>query len=219
MQWRSAVLASEVLTLVPVQISVVVCTYNRCDLLRRALTSLCAQGLEVDHYAVIVVDNNSTDDTATVVRAFSQTKPNVRYESERAQGLSHARNRGWHVAAGEYVAYIDDDCKTPAKWLEQAVGIIRSYKPAAFGGPVIGYFDTPPPRWFKTSYVTYQPWDRIRTLGADEFGKLHGGNLFIQAFLEFIYIHYSVFIRRYRFYYVSGNCCGGWVCSVGAVWY
>lgn len=56
-------LADEVLTLVPVQISVVVCTYNRCDLLHRVLTSLCAQGLDVHQYEVIVVDNNSTDDS------------------------------------------------------------------------------------------------------------------------------------------------------------
>ena len=76
-------------------ISVVVCTYNRVNLLAEALHTLCHQSLDASEYEVVVVDNKSTDDTREVVDEFHRCFSNVRYCSESKKGLSHARNRSF----------------------------------------------------------------------------------------------------------------------------
>ena len=88
-------------------ISVVVCTYNRADLLASVLQSLCEQTLNCSHYEIIVVDNNSGDNTRAVTEDYCRRYPNVHYYLETSQGLSNARNHGWQVAKSKYVAYLD----------------------------------------------------------------------------------------------------------------
>jgi glycosyltransferase involved in cell wall biosynthesis len=103
-------------------ISVVVCTRNRAASLRTTLRSLAElripEGLS---WEVVVVDNNSTDDTSDVVGAFARTSGlNVRYVLETTPGLSFARNRGVAVSRGEIVACTDDDCLVDTDWLAAA---------------------------------------------------------------------------------------------------
>ena len=146
----------------PPAVSVVVCTYDRADLMAGALRSLCEQSLNKAEYEVIVVDNNSRDNTQAVVEEFWQRYSNVRYYREPQQGLSHARNRGWQEARGEYVAYIDDDCKVPEQWLAVAKDIIERIAPAAFGGPTRSWYNTLKPHWYSNS--GHQPFMEARFL-------------------------------------------------------
>ncbi len=159
-------------------ISVVVCTYNRAQLLEQALKSLHEQALDPALYEIVVVDNNSSDNTRAVAESFSRRMLNFRYCFEGTQGLSHARNRGWRQARGEYVGYIDDDCKVPAQWLSVAKNIIQQISPAAFGGPYFAFFDTEKPRWFKDSYGSSSHGSKARFLQDDEY--LAGGNIVIR---------------------------------------
>jgi len=76
------------------KLSVVVCTYNRAQLLTEALDSVCNQTLDKSRYEIIVVDNNSADGTRELVGEFCRRFSNVRYCFEPQQGLSYARNRG-----------------------------------------------------------------------------------------------------------------------------
>ncbi len=156
-------------------ISVVVCTYNRAALLAQALDTLCAQTLDPALYEVLVIDNNSTDDTRATVERFA---PRVRHVIETSQGLSHARNRGWREARGMYVAYTDDDCKLPPDWLATAHRVIDERAPAALGGPYFAFYMTPKPAWFKDSYASHDQGDEARVLGPDEY--LDGGNVFVR---------------------------------------
>ena len=87
----------------PPLISVIVCTHNRANLLRRTLTSLVCQEFPIAGYEILVVDNASSDDTPDVVQAF-RDRANVRYLREDCLGLCVARNTGWRAAAGRYVA-------------------------------------------------------------------------------------------------------------------
>ena len=119
--------------------SVVICTYQRADLLKTALQSLCQQSLDCAEYEVIVIDNNSTDHTQAIAEAFVNRLPNFKYHLEPNQGLSHARNRGWREAQGTYVAYIDDECKVPGRWLEAAKRLVDERNPGVLGGPFFGY--------------------------------------------------------------------------------
>lgn len=164
-------------------ISVVVCTYDRAGLLAGALDAVCDQSLNKAEYEVIVVDNNSTDNTRAVVAKFCQAHPNVRYFREERQGLSHARNRGWKEARGGYVAYIDDDCKVPEQWLSVAKEIIERVSPAVFGGPFYAVYNTPRPRWFKDSYGSNEPHGESCVLNHHQYTDLFGGNIFYRRSL------------------------------------
>lgn len=161
-------------------VSVVVCTYNRAGLLRTVLESLSRQTLARSLYEIIVVDNNSTDDTKAVVADYSQLG-NVRYSQETRQGLSHARNLGWQSANGEYVGYIDDDAKAPVGWLAAAQNVITNIRPIAFGGPYHAFYSDPKPRWFQDRYASSVKSDVPRVLVEGEY--LTGTNMFFRRSL------------------------------------
>jgi glycosyltransferase involved in cell wall biosynthesis len=100
-------------------ISVVVCTYNRAESLRRTLHSLHDMATPAPlEWEVVVVDNNSRDGTRDVVTAFARNaRMPVRYLFESRQGLSRARNTGVRAARGDVIAFTDDDCLVDPQWL------------------------------------------------------------------------------------------------------
>src|SRR5262245_35900641 len=102
----------------PPDISVVVCTYNRAALLREALRSLFAQKLEDLSYEIIVVDNNSSDDTPARVESLKSESPvPLHYFRESRQGNAYARNAGVEQAAASIIAFLDDDCTADENWI------------------------------------------------------------------------------------------------------
>ena len=128
-------------------ISVVLCTWNRAELLEGALEALLAQHSAPPH-EIVVVDNNSTDHTPTVVERCAAAHRQVRYVFEPSQGLSHARNTGIARTSGTIVAFTDDDVRVPAGWLRTIVETAEQYPDAAyFGGPVRPIWAQPPPIW------------------------------------------------------------------------
>jgi glucosyl-dolichyl phosphate glucuronosyltransferase len=155
-------------------ISVVICTHNRSHLLPHAIQSVCQQAVEGSLYEVVVVDNNCTDNTRTVVQDFCDRHPNIRCLQEPLQGLSHARNCGWKNAKGNYVIYLDDDGKACEDWLTVAKHIIMNIAPAVFGGPYYACYNTPKPDWFQDNYESHTLGNRPRFL--DE-GFLTGNNI------------------------------------------
>lgn len=166
-----------------VLISVVLCTYNRCDLMTAALKSVCEQSFSPSCYEVIVVDNNSLDATKQCVVEMSRQYPHVRYLFEAQQGLSHARNAGFRAAQGVYVAYVDDDCTVPKDWLCVAQEIIEQVGPAMFGGPYRPFYNAAKPLWYRDSYGSYDAGPAARELVADEY--LCGTNMiFRRSILE-----------------------------------
>lgn len=110
-------------------VSVVVASYNSARTLGPCLDSLSR--LNYPDYEVILVDDGSTDDTATVASAF----PAVRYvRHERNLGLSVARNTGIFAARGEVVAFTDADCRADEDWLHYTVGELLESGAAGVGG-------------------------------------------------------------------------------------
>ena len=134
-------------------ISVVVCTYNRADLVRQALQSLREQTADPATFEVIVVDNVSTDRTAAVVHALIERGwAQLSYVYEPEQGLSVARNTGMRRARGTYVAYIDDDARAAPDWIESVARCARERSPDGIGGPIMPYYVTERPDWFLDRY-------------------------------------------------------------------
>lgn len=152
-----------------VVISVVVCTYNRAHLLPACLESLAAQSLARELYEVIIVNNNSTDATLQVAGDFTVGIPNFRVVTERRQGLSHARNRGWQEAAGSFVAYIDDDARACTDWLSQMFSFIeRNPEAEAFGGPYDAIAADGLPGWFPPECGSWNLGDQERSIRVGE---------------------------------------------------
>jgi len=121
-----------------VEISIIVCTYNRAEMLRRALESLVR--LELDparRYEIVVVDNASTDATADVIAAVAAAAPMpVRGVYEARQGVAIARNRGLREARGTWIAYFDDDQVAAPGWLAALLEMARQRDVRCVGGPV-----------------------------------------------------------------------------------
>lgn len=158
--------------------SVVVCTYNRAAVLQDLLETLSSQELSKNEYEVVVIDNNSTDNTAEIVQDSIQKNGNICYYFESKQGISHARNRGWKEAKGAYVAYTDDDCRIPKTWLSFAQSIVDSVSPPVFGGPYYPFYNDPKPRWFKDEYGSHTEGETARFLDSE---YLTAGNIFIRS--------------------------------------
>jgi glycosyltransferase involved in cell wall biosynthesis len=99
--------------------SVVVCTCNRAEKLAHLLDSFTRMRVpEGVSWELIVVDNNSTDETAQVLEAFAaKAILPLRHHFEPRQGLAVAHNHAMDVAKGDIVAFTDDDCRVPPDWL------------------------------------------------------------------------------------------------------
>lgn len=134
------------------KIAIVICTYKRPDMLELALRSLAEQSADRGLFQVLVVDNNSQDETESIVRKYSKEYDNFTYLLETKQGLSHARNCGYMNAEADYVAYMDDDAKANKDYLEKASELIDNMSPDIFGGPIFPFYLSDNPDWFMDKY-------------------------------------------------------------------
>ncbi len=118
--------------------TLVVTTYNRAALLTRALDSIAASSADPSRYEVIVVDNNSSDGTVQAWAAFAKTHPALpfRYLFEARQGLSHARNAGLAAAAGQHIAFMDDDQEIDCHYLRELPAAFSRTGAACLGGRI-----------------------------------------------------------------------------------
>ena len=159
-------------------VSVVVCTYNRSRQLETALVHIenaaARASLAVE---IVVVDNNSHDDTKVVVdRAARGAATPVRYVFERAQGLSFARNRGLQAAKGSVIAFTDDDCVVDPGWIAALWGeFVADPEVAVVGGRVDLYTTEDQP-------VSIRPIaERVRYTNATQiYGLVMGCNLAVR---------------------------------------
>lgn len=120
------------------KISVILCTYNRSASLGKALESVAASTLpsSVD-WEVLVIDNNSKDQTREVVKSFCDRYPHrFRYAFEPQPGKSNALNRGIREARGSVLAFTDDDVTVEPTWLQNLTSGLDSGEWSGAGGRV-----------------------------------------------------------------------------------
>jgi glycosyltransferase involved in cell wall biosynthesis len=130
-------------------ITIVLCTYNRCKSLVTALNSVAACVLpESVEWEILVVDNNSKDATREVVTEFFNRYPSrIRYIFEPKQGKSNALNTGIREARGHTLAFIDDDVRVEPDWLEKLTARFQDPQWAGAGGRVVPEWFRPVPPW------------------------------------------------------------------------
>lgn len=126
--------------------TVIVVTHNRSALLRRTLAAL-ARLTYSGRWCVMVVDNDSTDDTQTAVRTLKPGYPvPLSYHFEGTPGKYWALNAGIAAAETDCIAATDDDATPAADWLERAAdGLTAGWD--FVGGRVYPEWSAPPPRW------------------------------------------------------------------------
>jgi len=138
-------------------VSVIICTWNRRESLERTLATLSRQrvppGCDVE---VLVVDNNSTDGTAAVVRERQAGWPLGRldYLREERQGKQFALNLGTRASRGEILAFTDDDVIVAESWLERALQIFGTRAVDLAGGRTdLVWPDGNQPGWFRSTML------------------------------------------------------------------
>jgi glucosyl-dolichyl phosphate glucuronosyltransferase len=132
-----------------VLITLILCTYNRWRTLTNALNSVAASTLPTSfEWEVLVVDNNSTDQTRDVVEDFCRRYPGrFRYLLEPQQGVSHARNAGIRESRGDVLVFMDDDVTVDPKWLWNLTAALHSGEWKGAGGRIIPVWKCKPPSW------------------------------------------------------------------------
>ena len=124
------------------KISVAICTWNRADSLRETLSGLSSlvvpKGLS---WELLVVNNNSTDQTERVIEDFKERLP-LRAIFEPKPGLSNARNAAVDNVRGEFVLWTDDDVTVDPHWLDVHFDAFERFPDAVvFGGRVVPRFE------------------------------------------------------------------------------
>lgn len=176
--------------------SVIFCTYNREKYIYNALRSIAEQDFPYQDYELILINNNSTDNTEAICKQFQADFPKVdfRYYIENKQGLSYARNRGVKESRGEILIFVDDDATVFEHYLVSIDSLFQSYPDiSACGGPIIPVYETEKPKWL--SHYTEQliggalyEGDRIKPF---KNGKYPGGGN--SAFRKEVFDKYGLF--------------------------
>jgi len=173
---------------VSLEISVVVSTLDRKAYLAKALKGLAGQTLEDDRFEVVVVDNGSSDGTLEQAERFRGELPGLHVVVEPVTGLSRARDRGWRQAAGEIVAFLDDDAIPEPGWLQAIVnGFKADGRIGVLGGRAVAIWEADRPAWLDDrllTALTVIDWgDPAREVGSGMF--LAGANIaFTRKLLE-----------------------------------
>jgi glucosyl-dolichyl phosphate glucuronosyltransferase len=154
-------------------ISVILCTYNRAASLKCTLESFSRLTLpSCLGWELIVVDNNSKDNTREVIRGFTTNAPFcVRYIFEGRQGRSAALNAGIAAAKGEIVAFTDDDVTLHPEWLLNLKRAFDEFNCAGVAGRIVPVWSHPKPDWLEMdgqqAIVTFERGDEAREIKDD----------------------------------------------------
>lgn len=139
-----------------IAISIVICSYNREAYIIQAIDSLYQQDLDKKLYEVIVVDNNSQDNTAEKVKSYIAAHPDmqVSYHLEKRQGASYARNTGAELSKGQLICCMDDDAVAMPGYLQNIIHFFDTHPDATgLGGRIIPRYIPAEPKWM-SHYVS-----------------------------------------------------------------
>lgn len=146
-------------------LSVIICTYNRDKYIYNVLKSIADNDLATDGYEIVLINNNSTDNTDAECRRFAMDYSEINFHVfiEKNQGLSYARNRGIKESKGDILVYVDDDATVNKEYLRTYTAFFTSHPEAmAAGGPIQPVYETEAPSWMShytknliTGYLYY----------------------------------------------------------------
>jgi glycosyltransferase involved in cell wall biosynthesis len=162
------------------ELSVIICTWNRAEYLCKTLRSLQECQLPAGtNWEIVIVDNNSTDETSAVCQQFLQQDPQ-RYRCfiEKRQGKSFALNTGVENATGGILAFTDDDVIVDPAWLAETLRAFEAHQCGGIGGKIVPLWNFDKPSWFTSegpykllpAIVSYDLGEHTRELNAPALG-------------------------------------------------
>ena len=159
-------------------ISICIATYRRADRLARLLGDLQHQSLPPTE--VIVVDNDVSGSARAAVDRFrEQADFPVRYDIQPVKNISITRNRTVELATGEWLAFLDDDERAPAAWLQQMVDAADQHHADGVLGPVVPEVPADAPAWIKKG--RFYDFPRMATGGVVPLNRLRFGNVLLRG--------------------------------------
>ncbi|MBP7821492.1 MAG: glycosyltransferase family 2 protein [Saprospiraceae bacterium] len=121
--------------------------------MKNCLTSIISSDHADFEFEIIVIDNNSSDDTFSVVQGFMKDENHkIIYYKEERVGLYNARQAGANIAHGKYLIYIDDDAVLMPNFFEVLAPMLHEGKYDAIGGECYPWFYYGKPRWMAEDY-------------------------------------------------------------------
>jgi len=135
-----------------IKVSIVICTYNRSFFLDKCLNSLYKYSANQTSIEIMVVDNNSVDNTKLIVEEYQNKYNNLTYYKETKVGLSHARNRAIEEAKASNIAYLDDDVKVSESYINRLLWVIETFKYDCFGGMYYPWYLKEKPKWISPDF-------------------------------------------------------------------
>jgi len=137
------------------RIAVSICTYDRYDLLPKAIESVTRQSIPPEEYRILVVDNSPDHKRAHAIGKRFGEVPNLTYIVEETPGLSNARNVSARECGTEMIAFMDDDAVASPAWLEEIVKTFDSFgaDAAIVGGRVDPIWGASRPSWLHDSML------------------------------------------------------------------
>ena len=176
------------------KVEIIICTYNRAEKLSKAIESVLnaeiPDGIDVE---LIVVNNNSTDGTESLIKEFSEnsSRLKMKYLFEKKQGKSHALNTALKHITGDLIAFTDDDVTVDKYWIKEMVKALERYPEYnCFGGKVVAVYPANMPKWLdidgsmkflKSAFVDRDDGDVEIEYGINTISKTPGGcNMFFR---------------------------------------
>ncbi|MEM6843817.1 MAG: glycosyltransferase [Bacteroidota bacterium] len=132
------------------ELSIIVCTYNRDQYIDKTLNYLFQQDLDPSEYEVIIVDNNSTDQTAQICQNFLESNSTApfHYFVETNQGHSYSRNRGVRESKAKHISFIDDDAFVHPSFGKNIIRFFQEHEDClVIGGKIIPVYEEEEPKW------------------------------------------------------------------------
>ena len=154
-------------------ISLIIPTFNRADMLKRTLLSIEKQ-ITGALFEIIVIDNGSTDSTKEVCESFKNSLKNLVYTYDAEPGLLTGRHKGVALSKGEVLCFLDDDVELNDKYIQGVFDVFSENTNVYFAtGPCLPEYEIAPPDWLDYFWVDisqgkYCFWLSLLDLGGQE---------------------------------------------------
>jgi glycosyltransferase involved in cell wall biosynthesis len=137
------------------RITLCICTYDRYDLLPKAIASAAKQSLPRDQFDILIIDNSPDHKRAQAIGKKFSLIPNLKYVVEETPGLSNARNVAAEMSRAPIIAFMDDDAIASAQWAEEILRAFEMFGATTMivGGKVDPIWSAPRPSWVHDSML------------------------------------------------------------------
>lgn len=151
--------------------SIIISTYSRAQTLKRCLQHISKLTNPLEKWEILVINDNSTDNTEEVVNGFKDKFPQLRYFNETNPGLHIGRNLGCENAKGEILCYLDDDSFVTKEWLKGIEKAFADSEVVLVGGPCLPEYESEAPTWVNQFWSETEWGKSLGILSLLDFGE------------------------------------------------